>query len=358
MAESSCHSLRSRCRRAATRLCYVPGAAGARTGPSLYGDVMPDERMSIPRLLFSVVRHCNLRCMGCNHFAPFAEPGSMSLDSFRSSLEILARHVRAYRLKLTGGEPLLHPQLVEMLVAAKESSIAPVVQVGTNGVLLDSQPDAFWEAVDSVDLTRYPDIDLNIGALMMKAVRFGTELIVTNGSMREPAATRPRDDHLLTGKIFRVCFFSRFCHTVWEGRLYRCSQAAYLDILLAQCGIQSDFATTDGIEIEDRYDMGRRIAQYLTQEQPLSACAYCMGGVGRRLECRQVDASVALPADVDSPEKLLDRRLLRYLLSVDRARRAARLLPAPVRRLLLPLWGRLRGPIDGRDRETVNRIEP
>src|SRR5690242_17485722 len=84
-------------------------------------------------LEYSVAYHCNLRCAGCSHMSPFIAPQLPPLESFTRDANALATAVRAREIRLLGGEPLLHPQIVEFLRAAKSSGVADWVIVSTNG---------------------------------------------------------------------------------------------------------------------------------------------------------------------------------------------------------------------------------
>jgi uncharacterized radical SAM superfamily Fe-S cluster-containing enzyme len=82
---------------------------------------------------------CNLDCPIC-----FAESGtgqqehgfSLSLETVKSMLDAFVRaEGEPEAVQLSGGEPSIHPQILEMLRAAKEREI-PLVMLNTNGIRL------------------------------------------------------------------------------------------------------------------------------------------------------------------------------------------------------------------------------
>ncbi len=94
------------------------------------------------------VDHCNLRCVHCCTLSPrlaerFLDPRELERD-----LALAARVLRPAIFKLTGGEPLLHPGLTELLDVARASGISPQLSLTTNGLLLERQPDALFERLD------------------------------------------------------------------------------------------------------------------------------------------------------------------------------------------------------------------
>ena len=86
---------------------------------------------------------CNLDCPIC-----FADSGtgpqehgfSLSLEQVESMLDAFVRaEGEPEAVQLSGGEPSIHPQILEMLAAAKERGI-PLVMLNTNGIRLARDP--------------------------------------------------------------------------------------------------------------------------------------------------------------------------------------------------------------------------
>jgi len=95
----------------------------------------------ISRLLYSplnvqivVTRRCNLACKYCNEFNKTSQPVSKEI-LFKRIEKIIG--LGAFSLTFTGGEPLLHPSLVDVLAYAKQGRIR--VNMITNGFLLTKE---------------------------------------------------------------------------------------------------------------------------------------------------------------------------------------------------------------------------
>jgi MoaA/NifB/PqqE/SkfB family radical SAM enzyme len=109
---------------------------------------------------FSVTDHCNANCDFCG-FARDKMVGRVrrfaDYDAFRRVLPILKRRGIAY-LNFQGGEPLLHPNMIEMVAATRELKIKP--NLITNGWRLPEMAEALADAglqnllvsIDSADL--------------------------------------------------------------------------------------------------------------------------------------------------------------------------------------------------------------
>jgi SynChlorMet cassette radical SAM/SPASM protein ScmF len=91
---------------------------------------------SINRIYFYLTEGCNLRCRHC-WIAPKYQGGSdcypsLTVGLFQSIIE-QARPLGLSGVKLTGGEPLLHPQIREILEIVRREELRLTVE--TNGVL-------------------------------------------------------------------------------------------------------------------------------------------------------------------------------------------------------------------------------
>ncbi|MBU0979201.1 MAG: GTP 3',8-cyclase MoaA [Nanoarchaeota archaeon] len=105
----------------------------------------------IDYLRVSITGRCNLSCDYC-HREGNSDTSDLSLDKFKEIIK--AAHDTGFRkLKLTGGEPLLHPHLIDMISSAKSTGFKDISLV-TNGLMLHEKA----EALRAVGLDR-----LNIG---------------------------------------------------------------------------------------------------------------------------------------------------------------------------------------------------
>ena len=77
------------------------------------------------------IRRCNLACTYCNEFDNFSDP--VPIDELRHRVDHLAR-LRLSILTISGGEPLLHPQLDDLIRHTRDRGI--IASLITNGYLL------------------------------------------------------------------------------------------------------------------------------------------------------------------------------------------------------------------------------
>lgn len=84
---------------------------------------------------FEPTRQCNITCDAC--FAINDPNSQKSLTQIEKELEIMLRLRRCDAMLIAGGEPLTHPQIVEITEIVKAHKIKPVIV--TNGVGLDEK---------------------------------------------------------------------------------------------------------------------------------------------------------------------------------------------------------------------------
>lgn len=243
-------------------------------------------KRQIPRssLRFSVhlVEHCNLNCWGCDHFSPlaqneFTDPMRFEKD-FRRLSELF--HGNARRIRLMGGEPLLHPQINAFLQIARTCFKKAKINVVTNGVLLMQMGDDFWDTCRqfaiNIEITKYP-IHLNLAAIQQKAHNSG----VTLEFYGKTDVTQKTSYHVpldVTGgqeprRNYFHCFHANNCIFLKDGRLYTCTVAPNIGHFNAYYGLAIPLTQADAIDIYQAKS-AREIMRFLAK--PIPFCRYCL----------------------------------------------------------------------------------
>lgn len=122
----------------------------------------------IDRIEYSITDNCNLNCAYCCHYAPIATKYFVRLDKFEDDIAQLAFLTNQGKdlgtLGLLGGEPLLHPDLIEMCYHARIMLPYSRIRITTNGLLLKNCPNQTFVV--------YED-------LMLKYLLVSTEIQIT-----------------------------------------------------------------------------------------------------------------------------------------------------------------------------------
>lgn len=268
-------------------------------------------------LEFFLADTCNLSCEHCASSAPYLrEPNFPALAQFEESLSHLSRIMRARQIKFLGGEPLLNRDGSSFLAAARASGMFESVRVTTNGLLLDRAEDGFWSSLDVLEVSRYrsvksPLTEEGLARLCATAARFRVKLEVVEKPVFFATVVDAKiADPKVVRKIYSQCgeAHSSPCHTLYRGRLYRCSRVHTLDRRLTGLGVaHAPFTETDGIAVGADLTL-EALRNYLESPEPLSACDFCLGTSGRHVPQRQLDLPAARVRVSYDPELLADTR--------------------------------------------------
>jgi cyclic pyranopterin phosphate synthase len=91
-------------------------------------------RARTEKITIAITAHCNLRCQGCKYGRDFMPGAQLPLETVRQLL-IDAAAAKVPAVRLYGGEPLLHPDVVEMVQIANDLGVG--CYMTTNALILD-----------------------------------------------------------------------------------------------------------------------------------------------------------------------------------------------------------------------------
>jgi MoaA/NifB/PqqE/SkfB family radical SAM enzyme len=243
---------------------------------------------------YNLTEHCNLRCRGCGHASPIFPEKFASLAAFHADLEALAEVFHSDELRIVGGEPLLHPQLLDFLREARRIGIADRIVLYTNGVLLHGASAELWQSVDEIYLSVYPGVRRRLDESECERLcrENGVKLTIYRAAHFEQMTVNNRiEDGELVQAIYDNCKqrAETSCHTAYEGRFYKCPVAAFTKARLARSGIAFPEQESDWVDLHDEANLERQLETYLTSTSPLTACSFCLGDSGPTFKHEQLN---------------------------------------------------------------------
>ncbi len=254
----------------------------------------PVRKLTRPSFDFNLTEHCNLSCCECDHASPLLAKKFASVEAFSRDLQALAQVFHSKHLRILGGEPLLHPRLVDFLTEARRIGIANSIVLITNGVLLHKAPPELWGLIDQLWISAYPGIKRKLDdeecARICEAQ--GVRLKITDYQTFQKTVINNRiNDPELVNVIFRDCKNAGewSCHTVYDGRFYKCSIAPFMSARLALRGITFDNIPVDGVALHDNANLYEEVDRCLNGPTPLAACSYCLGSSGPSVAHHQLN---------------------------------------------------------------------
>lgn len=237
-------------------------------------------RLCLDSIGFHLIDHCNLNCWGCDVCAPIADKRYTSLESFIKDSKKLAELTQGNvkNINLSGGEVLLHPDVLEICKAARQMFPDSSINLFSNGILILSKGDDFWQFLQehniSVMCTKYP-INVDYEKIRQKANEFGLNFkFLNNEKVVKTSYHIPFDP---SGKQderenFINCFHANQCIGLHDGKLYTCSPAANAHHFNKYFNACMEISDKDYINIHEATSL-EEILAFLAK--PIPFCKYC-----------------------------------------------------------------------------------
>lgn len=229
-----------------------------------------------------LAEHCNLNCSGCNNFSPLAKPEFMDIPGYINDLKRLNEIFgdRIEQVGLLGGEPLLNPDVAEIMAITRTNLPKADISIVTNGLLLPKQNDEFWEACVKYNIklfvTKYP-VKFDFDSIYKLAEEKGVELTLFGNTdkeeksfLRVPFDLEGKQDKELS---YVMCNRANGCIVLNKGRLYTCTTVAHIRHFGEYFAKELEVTEEDSIDIYKENDADailKRLAE------PIDFCRYCM----------------------------------------------------------------------------------
>jgi hypothetical protein len=238
---------------------------------------------------YLLAEHCNVSCQCCDHFSQHGEPKCVDIDVFSRDMTRLSWlfEGKIGSVRLVGGEPLLHKDIVKCMKISREAFPDAAIEVVTNGVLLKKLESAaqgnFWQACHdnnvSIVMTIYP-IGLDVDELERLAEKYEVNFFASSNIHASEAdhTTKITDKHTLqlNGKAdkwgFASCFYLNYSNNVVNGKWSLCPCSANIGIFNKAFHQNLEVGEQDYVDIYKAADW-KALAKFSSNRIPF--CRYC-----------------------------------------------------------------------------------
>lgn len=244
---------------------------------------------------YNLTEHCNLSCYQCDHASPLMPKKFASLGDYERDIRAFAEAAHVEEFRLVGGEPLLHPQLLDFIRIARDAGVGDNIKVYTNGQLLHTMPEEFWALTDILWVSTYPGVRRRMSdeTIIETCAEHGTvlDLRPTITEFNRSVINDPVEDPDLVRRIFSQCKMANeySCFSIYEGMFFRCSVAPFAQARLRMAGIEFPGPDVDGIRIHGNPNLAEELDARVRSKEPLKACTYCLGSSGPMIAHRQIN---------------------------------------------------------------------
>lgn len=234
------------------------------------------------RFEVQVAEHCNLNCRNCMHYAPLVTPPAfLDIEEYERDLKRLSELFCGEMewIRLMGGEPLLNPQLSDIMCMTRRYFPYGHIRIVTNGLLLLKQTKQFFELCHEHNIeiwvTKYP-VDMDFQKMEADILDRGVTFDWYGaGYDRLPTMWRFPID--LRGDFdpdwnFYHCPSANGCLTLRNGKMYTCAPAAHAHHLKKYFGLNIPISDRNGIDIY-KADSAKEIMEHMIT--PIPFCRFC-----------------------------------------------------------------------------------
>lgn len=243
------------------------------------------ELLHVDNINVFVTEKCSLKCRDCAHFAQFFEkPVTYSKEAICTWIDRIDEVFDSVGfLCLMGGEPMMHPDIFEIVLYAQTKKSINCVIITTNGTIIPKKEDLL--KVDKehfyFTISDYGDVSKNIGAIktLLKDTNIDSYNPIKDDTWGDSAHIEFRDKTIpqLT-KTYKECH-ALHCVTSVDNKIFRCP------FLAATYQLQA--IPKNDLEFMDLSDTSRAVDElkketiyYLYGKPYFKGCNWCVNRSG------------------------------------------------------------------------------
>lgn len=264
---------------------------------------MEKSKIISEKLEINVTNMCNLSCRGCSHLSPICTQHTFDIDKLRSSLDRLNKVFHCQTVRLLGGEPFLVANLPEIIDVVRKSNICNSIAIVSNGLLINEKHNQILQSIDVLEISDH-HVGVNVDYIATLAKGKCKLQVLDFEAFRESYSEKGTNDTNLIEQIYKTCLISQIwkCYNLEDGHFYKCPQAHVLKSIKN--------LLPDGVNVLLATNLKDDLQSYINSECPLSACKYCLSGVGNLFKQQQINRKIWRKQQNRSTEDMLDYEFL------------------------------------------------
>lgn len=203
--------------------------------------------LNLPHGESNITLACQNRCVSCNHFVPLQKPWFVEPADVARDLAMATKVMHFGIYNTVGGEPTLHPRIVDILRIIRESGITNRVEITTNGQHSERWPEELYASIDDLIVTPYKLTAEERQRITEGCKRHKVRLewhqcaIFTYAGYKQP---RPEG---VTWDMYRNCWYAANRNVIDGGYFYRCCIGRFIPEVLLGLPREDDAIALDGL---------------------------------------------------------------------------------------------------------------
>lgn len=233
---------------------------------------------------FPVTEICSLNCKDCSAFMPYYEqPKHYKKEDLFNMIDTLAEVFDSIgELRFLGGEPLLHPDIFELIAYAESKETFFTVSIVTNGTILPKK-----EQLERIKAKHFSMLVSDYGDLSKKQDELKAMLHALEIPFTIPFTVKEENWVENTGvmyrnetpealeHIFSDCIFVN-CFAMLDWKIFHCTFLKSAHFLKSVPASEIEFATLID-DTKSRSEIKRELRRYIHETKCVKACNWCPG---------------------------------------------------------------------------------
>lgn len=236
------------------------------------------------RLEVLLAAHCNLKCRYCARFSCITDKEFYEFDQIVKDLRALKKNkLNITCLSLSGGEPLLHPRIVDICRIIRLLFPKLAIVIFTNGKDICRMTEQFWKTLSmcgvNIIFTKYDRSDIDYNEVIELCKKHGIKQFnvcevakeTLESGRSEMAANRLNPKGLIENHQHNKMGCLEDCPTIFKGNIYQCGKVAFIHILNKKFNKQFEVVDADKLPVEQA-----TTDNYITfMKKGTPFCRYC-----------------------------------------------------------------------------------
>lgn len=230
-----------------------------------------------------ITQKCSLRCRDCGQRIPYYK------SPFHYSVESIVNDIKQYakafdvvpEISLHGGEPFLHPDILEICREVSRISNIVFVSFVTNGTILPSDNTLSQLSACGADIQQsdYGSLSKKQDEVFIACRRHNiySDILYTNINKMwtmTPTLMKHNRSAEDNSKIYQNCVSSKICCQIMDGELHRCPFSMHASHQGLFPKFKNDFVRLDDPNVTDE-SLREKVRLFLTKKESLNMCDYC-----------------------------------------------------------------------------------
>lgn len=207
---------------------------------------------------YCVTDICNRNCTACSHLAPLAKQSNfVTIGEFSKMVKIIQKCILdVHTFWLTGGEPTLHPEFLQLLKIAREVFSDSYIGIYSNGTTLKKYEtdETFWNFIRENGIvwgiTSY-DINVRYFEDLFSKHRCLNNLAIVQSGKFFFNLTNYSQDQMITIEKYQKCGWERNKINIRNGKIYNCPSSEFADLFNGHFGAKLKISESDYLTIDE-----------------------------------------------------------------------------------------------------------